>query len=368
MNPLVGLFSPLPPAHTGVADYSAALLAELRTHGRVEIAPERCDIALYHIGNNGLHAAIYRRALQHPGVVVLHDAVLQHFLLGQLGETAYVDEFVYNYGEWNRGLALDLWRRRAGSGSDDRYFRYPMLRRIAERSKAIVVHNPAAAQVVREHAPGARIVEIPHLFAAPELPDMTATLRYRQQLGIEPGTFLFGLFGYLRESKRVTAILDAFREAHRQAPATALLVAGEFVSTDLERAVEPMLRAPGVVRLPYLPEREFWLAASALNACINLRYPTAGESSGIATRMMGIGKPVFLTGGLEIARIPEDACIRIPSGIAEKDSLVHHMILLTSLARVSSAMGLRGAAHVESCHGVKQVGKRYWDLLCASCS
>lgn len=368
MNPLVGLFSPLPPAHTGVADYSAALLAELRTHGRVEIAPERCDVALYHIGNNALHATIYRRALQHPGVVVLHDAVLQHFLLGQLGETAYVDEFVYNYGEWNSGLALDLWRRRAGSGSDDRYFRYPMLRRIAERSTAIVVHNPAAAQIVREHASGARIVEIPHLFAAPELPDMTATLRYRQQLGIEPGTFLFGLFGYLRESKRVTAILDAFREAHRQAPATALLVAGEFVSSDLARAVEPMLREPGVVRVPYLPEREFWLAASAVDACINLRYPTAGESSGIAVRMMGIGKPVFLTEGLEIARIPEDACIRIPSGIAEKDSLVHHMILLTSLARVSSAMGLRGAAHVESCHGVKQVGKRYWDLLCASCS
>ncbi len=219
MNPLVGLYSPLPPAHTGVADYSAALLAELRTRGRVEIAPERCDVALYHIGNNALHAAIYHRALQHPGVVVLHDAVLQHFLLGQLGETAYVDEFVYNYGEWNRGLALDLWRRRAGSGSDDRYFRYPMLRRIAERSTAIVVHNPAAAQVVREHAPGARIVEIPHLFAPPELPDLTATLRYRQQLGIEPGTFLFGLFGYLRESKRVIAILDAFREAHRQAPA-----------------------------------------------------------------------------------------------------------------------------------------------------
>uniref|UniRef100_Q026R7 Glycosyl transferase, group 1 n=1 Tax=Solibacter usitatus (strain Ellin6076) TaxID=234267 RepID=Q026R7_SOLUE len=367
VNPRVGFFSPLPPARTGVADYSEALLRELRTHGRVDIAPSHCDVALYHLGNNSLHAEIYRRALAEPGVAVLHDAVLQHFFLGQLGETAYIDEFVYNYGEWNRDLALDLWRRRAGSASDDRYFRYPMLKRIAERSRAVVVHNPAAAQAVRDHAPDARIVQIPHLFSAPALPDAAAAFAFRRQLGIEPTIFLFGVFGYLRESKRLIAVLQAFRELYRQVPSTGLLVAGEFVSTDLERAVEPMLREPGVVRVPYLAEHEFWLAASAVDACINLRYPTAGESSGIAVRMMGIGKPVFLTEGLEIAGIPEDACVRIPAGIAERDSLLHHMILLTSFPRVSSALGRRGAAHVETCHCVKQAGKKYWDLLCASC-
>ena len=151
-----GFFSPLPPARTGVADYAAALLAELRRHGRVEVAPERCDVALYHLGNNGLHAEIYRRAIASPGVVVLHDAVLHHFFLGQLSEAAYIDEFVYNYGEWNRGLGRELWRARAGSASDDRYFRYPMLKRVAERSRAVVVHNPAAAAAVTEHAPAAR--------------------------------------------------------------------------------------------------------------------------------------------------------------------------------------------------------------------
>src|SRR5207253_9475044 len=56
-------------------------LAELRRQLHIEVAPARCDIALYHLGNNALHAAIYRRALDEPGVVVLHDAVLQHFLL-----------------------------------------------------------------------------------------------------------------------------------------------------------------------------------------------------------------------------------------------------------------------------------------------
>jgi len=104
---IAGFYSPLPPARTGVADYAAALLAELRRHGRVEVAPRRCDVALYHLGNNALHADIYRRALERPGVVVLHDAVLHHFLLGQLDESAYIEEFVHNYGEWHRALAAD---------------------------------------------------------------------------------------------------------------------------------------------------------------------------------------------------------------------------------------------------------------------
>ena len=98
----VGFFSPLPPAPTGVADYSAALLAALKKQGVVEVGAADADIALYHIGNNHLHREIYRRALAHPGVVVLHDAVLKHFFLGMLDQAAYVEEFVYNYGEWTR--------------------------------------------------------------------------------------------------------------------------------------------------------------------------------------------------------------------------------------------------------------------------
>src|SRR5579871_4380632 len=144
----VGFYSPLPPARTGVADYAAALLDKLREHGRVEIAPDRCDVPLYHLGNNALHAAIYRRAIQRPGVVVLHDAVLHHFLLGQLDENRYVEEFAYNYGEWQRGLARELWRGRGGSSGDSRYFEWPMLRRAVEPARAVVVHNAAARRAV----------------------------------------------------------------------------------------------------------------------------------------------------------------------------------------------------------------------------
>ena len=364
----VGFYSPLPPARTGVADYAAALLGELRRHGRVEIAPEHCDAALYHIGNNPLHASIYRRTLERRGVVVLHDAVLHHFLLGQLEKRAYIEEFVYNYSEWNRGLAEELWRERAASGADSRYFEHPMLRRVAESARAVVVHNPAAARAVKQHAPRARVVEIPHLFCAPAPPGKAQVERYRQTLGVPPGAFLFGVFGYLRESKRLAVVLEAFAAVHRELPQTALLVAGQFISGTLERTVEPLLAAAGVVRRPYLVDREFWLAASAVDACINLRYPAAGETSGIAIRLMGIGKPVMVTDTPECAEFPEDACLRVAPGVAERESLREHMILLTSMTEVARAIGSRGAGHIRAHHFVETVGTRYWELLCEFCT
>lgn len=360
----VGFYAPLPPARTGVADYSAALLEELKKRGRVEVAPARCDIALYQIGNNSLHRQIYRRALEIPGIAVLHDAVLHHFFLGQLSEAEYIQEFVYNYGEWNRGLARELWRGRPSSAADPRYFEYPMLRRIAERSRAVVVHNPAAARLVSEHAPQARVVEIPHLFVPPRhLPGVADSIRWRQKHGIEQTSFLFAAFGYLRESKRLPAVLQAFAEVHRAQPQTALLVAGDFVSSDLERAVRPMLAGAGIVRLPHLTEHEFWLAACAVDACLNLRYPAAGETSGIAIRLMGPGKPVLLTDSPESSRFPEDACIRVAPGVAELESLRDSMTMVAFMPQVGAEIGQRAAAHIEQHHSIERVGERYWELF-----
>ena len=237
------LLRPASGSHHGVADYSAALLDALRKHGEVEVGASDADIALYHVGNNMLHREIYRRAIQHPGVVVLHDAVLNHFFLGSLDEAAYIEEFVFNYGEWERGLAEDLWRNRARSAADPRYFDYPMLQRVVTASRAIIVHNPAAAAAVHRHNPEVCVIEIPHLFLPPQLPDGVEVLRFRDRLGLGPRTLLAGVFGHLRESKRVSSILRAMDRVWKSGADIKLLVQGAFASSDLERAVAPLIAA-----------------------------------------------------------------------------------------------------------------------------
>ncbi len=359
----VGFHAPLPPARTGVADYAASLLPALRELGRVEIAPARADVHLYHIANNILHQKIYERALTEPGVVVLHDALLQHLFMGALDEAAYTAEFAYNYGTWSQDLAAGLWRKRASSGMDPAYYRYPMLKRLAERSRAVIVHNPAAARIVRAHAPDTPVIEIPHLYVDRPAPFVAESLRMRERLCAS--AFLFGIFGYLRESKRITVALRAFERVRAARPCTALLLAGEFVSSDLARAIGPLSRRPGVVRLGHMSESEFRNVASATDACINLRYPSAGETSGIAIRFMGIGKPVIVTSGEENARYPETACLRVDAGPAEEEMLAESMLSLRLLPQLGSEIGRHASEHVRRWHSVERAAKLYWEALCA---
>lgn len=357
----IGFYSPLPPADTGVADYSAALLRAMRRRGTVQVGAPG-DIALYHAGNNQLHRAIYARALARPGVVVLHDAVLQHFFLGSLDRDAYVNEFVYNYGEWSRDCARDLWGNRARSAADPRYFEFPMLKRIAETSRAVIVHNPAASSIVRRHASQARIVEIPHLFEGPPPAPPGDALRFRLELGLKPRTLIVGVFGHLRESKRLPVVLRAMQDVWNCGSNAVLLVAGRFASQDLERSVAPLLGDPRIMRVGHLPERDFWRFAAITDVCVNLRYPAAGESSGIAIRMMGIGKAVVCTAGEEVARIPENACIRIDAGTAEQEMLATAIRWLAREPEAAEEIGQRAARHIAQQHAIEKIAAKYWEV------
>ncbi len=362
----IGYHAPPPGAPTGVADYADTLLSALRQSAPSSVTIERdalrADLDVYHLGNNRLHTRIYARALEAPGIVVLHDAVLHHFMLGALSPEKYVDEFVYNYGEWSRHIGEELWRERAGSAVDPRYFRYAMLRRVTESARAVIVHNPGAAAMARQH--GARDVHIvPHFFEPREIPDAYVTARFRQRLGIAPGAVLFGAFGYLRETKRLLPCIRAFLRLHSVRPDTALLIAGEAVSGDLGRLLAIEAAHPAIHRLGHLSDADFRIAAAAVDCCLNLRYPAAGETSGIAIRLMGIGKPVIVSEGPETGEIPEAACLRVPPEIDEEAVLLDQMALIAEFPDIRRRIGARGAAHIHSRHSLGNAAKQYWQVI-----
>ncbi len=349
----LGYFAPLPPARTGVAAYAEALLTALRQ----QAAPDQQvllgegDVNLYQIGNNPLHASIYRRALEQPGVVLLHDAVLHHFLLGHLPREQYLEEFTYNYGLWQTGSAERLWQNRAGSGGDPRYFEYPMLKRLTEGSRAVIVHNPEAAAMVRAHAPGVRVEVVPHLFEAP-LIDAVSVARLRDTM---PTGTLFGVFGHLRESKRLPTVLRALERV----PQASLLVSGDFVSEDYARAFRDRLAGPRITWLPYAPEQEFWVRAAAVDACINLKWPSAGETSGIAIRLAGIGKPIIGTA----PAAEELAAIAVEPGPSEDAHLAAAMHWLSESPADRRMLGERAAAKVREDHQPARVAQRIWQIV-----
>jgi len=241
-----------------------------------------------------------------------------------------------------------------------------MLKRLACRSRAVIVHNPAAARLVREHNPSTCVFEIPHFFQAPKRPDMVETLRFRSQSEIAPRTLLAGVFGHLRESKRLPLILRSLQRAWDAGSDVKLLVQGEFASSDLERACGRYIEDhPKILRVGFLDEDDFWKWASITDLCINLRSPTAAETSGIAIRMMGLGKAVVFSSGEETARIPEDACLRLDRGPGEEETLAGYLRWLADDREAAIEIGRRAAAHIDREHRLEQVAEEYWRVLTA---
>jgi glycosyltransferase involved in cell wall biosynthesis len=356
----IGYYAPLPPAKSGVTDYAADLLAALRARHEVVVdASGGMDWRVYHVGNNDLHWRIYQRALREKGLVILHDAVLHHLLLGKLSRDEYVEEFVYNYGAWHRETAARLWERRGQSAADPAYFARPMLKRLVEGAECVVVHNRAAARLVREHGDAARVEVIPHYFRAPRTHWYWEVDQYRENvLGVPRNEVLFGVLGHLRESKRLDTVLRVFGDLRRQGLPVRLLLQGEFVGPDLERALGPLLEQEGIVRRGYLAEDEWWMMAHALDGAINLRWPSAGESSGIATRLMGIGKAVVVTRGEETAELPEVSVVKVDAGVTERMELAEMWAWLVLNKDARQAVGRHAALHVGGFHSLDLVAER----------
>ena len=358
---IAGFDSPLPPARTGVAEYAARLMEAMRTSGEVVAYPARADRWLYHIGNNREHhAEVYRRALARPGVVVLHDAVLMHLLLGMLDEEQFVEEFAYNYGRWQEEQARRLWRERARSGATQEYYRHPMLQRLAETAEAVVVHNPRAAELVSQHAPRALVIEIPHF--APEATVPASTVEnWRGRCGFPRGTYVFGLFGHLRESKRVLPVLRAFRSL---GATVGLVVAGRFQSQALREAALPLLDSPAIRVIDYLEHEADLRALIAMVDCgVSLRWPSAGETSAITLRLMAAAKPVLVTQSGEVSRFPAGLCVTVVPGPVEEPMLVETMNWLRNDPAAGRRMGALAREWLDRRHNLKDVAAAYWKVL-----
>lgn len=367
----IALVSPLPPTHSGVADYASRLGRELaREHDVIACDPPDpahiagCDVALYHMGNSARHGLIYEAALTHPGIVVLHDAMLHHFALGWFSEAAYIDEFVYNYGEWFRSRAEELWRERRISAGDRRYFRYPMLRRLVENSRAVVVHNPAAAGMARQAVPPAKpvpsVFEIPHFVDEPTPLSDPERKAIRSELGVTEGEVLISCLGYLRPAKRIRAVIDAceaLRGAYR------LLLGGEFSTPEYEAALGPRFESDRIIRRAYLDDAVFERVLQATDIGVNLRFPSAGETSGLAVKMMALGKPVLVTRNDENAALPDDAVIRIDPGEAETAMLRSYLQWLVEDRAVRARFGQSAASYVRREHSLPSVVGKYIEVL-----
>lgn len=326
----VAMLTPLPPARTGIAHYSAMLLPALRERLDIEAFDEKdmtryrrdaYDAVFYQLGNNPHHEFIYREAVEHPGIAVLHDMVLHHLIvemtLARGDVEAYVESLRASHGEagaaWARGRAVGLHTEMGN-------FLLPASVDVANRSRAVIVHNRYARERLQSLGVTTPIHVVPHPHDTETSVVSRAALRRR--FGFEDRHRVIGVFGFLTSAKRADVVLEAFRIAQQQDSSLRLLIAGE-PAPDIDVT---SIAGPGIVVTGYVPDDELSGYFEAADRLVNLRYPTAGETSGTLIRAIAAGKPVAVSDYAQFAELPDGVVVKIPLGRGEVEALVRFLL------------------------------------------
>ena len=314
----IAMFTPLPPAWTGTADYAAQLLAELEKLVSVEVyqrVPRGFDSAnfdtvVYQIANNNYHRAFYETALLQPGVVVLHEPNLHDLVksitLSAGNEAGYLREAVYEiFGHELEDLVVDISNLQSPQPRT-----FSVTRRLLDHATGCIVHSAFAGRVVRTKNYGGPLAVIPHganvarVDAAP----------YRAALGLSAATPVIGIYGYQRPDKRSVEALEVLASLRQFVPDAHLIIVGQpHPEVVFEPAIRELKLEGYVSEVGFqkdLADFDGYLAAC--DVVVNLRNPTFGETSGTMMRAFSLGKTVIVSDNGANLDLPEGICLRIP--------------------------------------------------------
>ncbi len=380
--------SPLPPARSGIADYSEELLSALDpltpvtlfapAADRVRLTwldrpvapladfpPRRgeFDLAIYHLGNNAdHHDELYDLAGRYPGLLVLHDYNLHQFVAHrtldrQRDFAAYARELAYELGPAGFGLALRLAAGTAESPVD----RLPLNGRIIDRSLGLLVHSEYVRGLVRGRFPQKPVWVTPQPLARPEpasgAPPLALPLASPDQ-GLR-----FASLGQRLANRQLPLALRAFARLRREGIAAhyLLLGAGEGDGFDLVALLRDLAIEADVTVTGYLPERaDFLRAVQAADVIVNLRHPTLGETSAAALRGLAAGRPLIVFDQGWYAELPPEVALRVP--VLDETALVAAMRRLAQDPLLRQAMGRSAAEYAAVTHDPARVARRYLDV------
>ena len=364
----IAFFSPLPPARSGIADYSAALLEELCRLADVQVFaskpsvfdPAAFDVILYQIGNNSYHDFCYEMALEHPGVVVVHEANLHHLIADITIKRGDWDAYMRVLGEEGGPQALENAQRVRALEIPPDYEGVPMLRGLLARSKGAIVHSGCVEEVLRSAGFSGPVARIPHGAWIPE----TNRLNFRSILGVDETTPLIGIFGFLKPYKRIAESLRAFKRLLAVTPEAKMILVGEpHPDFPLQSLIQSLGLAANVRALGFQPIPEFVGNLAACDIVLNLRYPTVGENSGTLMRALGLGKAVIVSEVGSFLELPDNICLKAPVDATEEEHLFEYLNLLVSRPDIRRSIGAEARRWVETECSWPKVARKYVDFL-----
>jgi glycosyltransferase involved in cell wall biosynthesis len=263
------------------------------------------DLVVYQVGNSRAHEFVWAYLFRWPGLSVLHDARLHHARasahLHAGRTTAYRAEFTWNHPEVPpAGAELGV------AGFDGAYYYlWPMVRDIVLSSRMVAAHAKGAAAELKAAFPTCPI-EYVRLGDGSDQPCAPAARgAARAALRLPAEAVIFGLFGALTAEKRISQVLRAFRHVLAVDPSARLLLAGAVdPSLDWRSAARSLGVEAGVIYVGAPDDAGFDRAIQAADVSLNLRWPSALETSGPWVSAIAAGRPTVVTDLIHHAEVP----------------------------------------------------------------
>ena len=354
----------MPPERSGIADYSALLLPALEERMDVVVAPRGrtkppggTDAAVYHIGNNpDAHGWIVDALRQRPGVVVLHEFVLHHLIaglsLGRGDPHAYLDAMQRDAGVVGRLLAHGVVDHLLPPIWEERAQDFPLASDVLDHATGVICHSRYVERLAREYGYDGPVSVIP-MPAWPSV-ELGAPL-------VPEGRFpLVACVGYLNAAKRVPQLLEAFERVLRGFPDALLVLAG---SAAPDVRLDPTNLGDGVLRLDHLDEAGLWRLLADSDICVSLRWPTMGETSGMAIRALSVGAPLVVSEVGWFSELPDSVAAKVPVDEYEIGTLAAILELLAEDDALRGKMSAAAIGYARGVHGLGPVADSYVTAL-----
>jgi len=383
--------SPVNPAPSGISDYSEELLPylgkyvaitlyvedglrpanpqlarhlEVRPISRLERDQRRrpFDAIIYHMGNSPAHLGIWRALQRIPGVVVLHDFVLHHFMLQEMVASRgqidlYRAEMARRYGADGARVAELMLRGRFTAAAFD----FPFCEDVLARADGMLVHSRYVLERVAALRPDLPAMLVP--MGVP-LPPAVPRAEARARLGLPLDALILASFGHINPYKRLEPALWALRELRETWPAVRYLLVGSISTNyDARAVVERAGLADAVTITGYVSRADFEDYVAAADICLNLRHPTAGETSASLLRLLGAGRPTLVTASGSFVELPRGVVAQVDPDPAEGDLILAYCRLLAQRPDLADAMGQAARAYVAREHTLDAAALGYVRFL-----
>jgi len=320
------------------------------------------DLAIYQMGNSEFHAAIYDQLRQFPGLTVLHEAGLHHFMAWRTawrGDFAgYAREMGYALGVGGVQQAREI---RMGQ-RDYALFEYSLNERVLDLSLGVLVHSEFVAQQIRRKRRDQMVKVVSQPIAVTE-----PATNVRPQLGLPVDVFVVGCAGQVTLEKRIDVALRAFAQLRVHVPDARFLLVGQvpdWYPLDLDELIRQLDLQVAVVRIGYAPDLDQFRAyIGAMDVCVNLRYPTVGETSASLLRIMALGRATIVSDAGWYAELPDECCLKIDYGPDVETILAKHLIDLADDRERCEMIGRNARAYIERECDPDRVARVYVDAV-----